>query len=183
MVPEKKKGLACPMLGFMAVSFFLLMLILAVLDYPGWVLGETLVTDVIDSDSTYFMIGGAVGGLLLAFSAVGKSGKGRPGRIGEGLFIILTGIFIVWAAIFNVGDKIYEFSVLFAFIAFILAMLSSLYDDFDQNRHMGFGSLTILILVAIFSMCVFMEPEVYQIGTLISGIIWILIRSVRELYA
>lgn len=183
MVSEKKKRLACPMLGFLAVSLFLMMLILAVLNYPGWVLGETLLSDVIEADSSYFLIGGALGGLLLAFSAVGKSGKGRPGRIGEGLFIILMGIFLVWAAIFKVGDAIYDISVTFVFLSFILAMIFSIYDDYSENRHMGFGSLSVIILIMVSSMYFFMEPGVYQIGIVLSGIVWILIRSVREIFA
>lgn len=183
MVSENKKGLGGPMLGFLAVSLFLLMLVLSILEYPGWVLGETLMTDVIDSDSSYLLIGGGVGGLLLAFSAVGKFERGRPGKNGEGIFIVLMGIFLVWASIFKTGETIYDLSVIAILLAFFLAMIFSLYDDYESNRRMGFGAVTVMILIVTFSMCFFMEPEVYQIGIMLAGAIWIIVRSVRELFA
>lgn len=184
MVSEKKCSPGYSMLGFLAVSLFILMLILTIVEYSEWVYGETLVTDLIDSDSSrYLFVGSAVGGLLLAFSAVGRFVKGRPGRIGEGLFIVLVGIFLVWASIFGMGERIFEISVKLAVLAFYLAVLCSIYDDFESNRRMVFGSLSIVFLISTLAMFAFTEPEVYQIVFLVLAPAWLALRGVRALCA
>ncbi|MGI6471978.1 MAG: hypothetical protein ACOX1N_02765 [Candidatus Methanomethylophilaceae archaeon] len=184
MVSEKKCSPGYSMLGFLAVSLFILMLMLTVVEYSDWVYGETLVTDLIDSDaSRYLFIGGAAGGLLLAFSAIGRFEKGRPGRIGEGLFLVLVGIFIVWAAIFGMGDEIFDISIKLATLSFFLAVICSIYDDFEDNRRMLFGSLSIIFLISTLAMILVCEPGIYQIWFLILGSAWLLLRGVRALCA
>ena len=183
MVSEKKCSPGYSILGFLAVSLFMLMLILTIVEYSEWVYGETLVTDLIDSDSVYLFIGTSLGGLLLAFSAIGRFVEGRPGRIGEGLFIVLMGIFMVWAAIFGNGGDIFDLSVKLIVVAFFLAMICSIYDDFENNRRMVFGSLSIMFLMGTFSVFAFSEPEVYQIMFLILAPAWLLLRNVKALCA
>ncbi len=184
MVSEKKSSPGYPILGFLAVSLFILMLILTIVEYPGWVYGETLVTDLIDSDSSgYLTMGTAAGGLLLAFSAINRFEKGRPGKTGEGMFVILVGIFLIWASIFGPGEEIFDISVKLAFAALFIAMLFSIYDDFKENRHMLLGSLSIVFFISALSMFAFTEPAVYQIVFLVLGPAWLLIRNLLELCA
>lgn len=184
MISDNRSSLGYSMLGFLAVSLFILMLIFAIVDYPEWVCGETLITDIIDSGSPkYLLMGSAAGGFLLAFSAIGKLERGRLGRIGEGLFVILVGIFTVWAAVFGYGSDIFDVAVRLVILALFLAVLFSIYDDFKDNRHMVFGSLSIIFFMLMAAMIAFSDPEVYQLGIVVLGPVWILIRSIRDLYA
>ncbi|HKM08964.1 MAG TPA: hypothetical protein VJX93_00510 [Candidatus Methanomethylophilaceae archaeon] len=181
MISEKKHGLGYSMLGFFAVSFFLLMLTVGIVDY-GLVLGEDPLTDLVGSDSEIFLILGGLGGILLAFSAIGKFEKDRPGRIGEGMFILLAGVFLVWGSLFEYGDTVTTWSLNLTYILILLAMISAIYDDFDKERHLLFGSVTIVFFAGFLAMRIFATPEVYQIGILVAAAFWLYTRSFRDLY-
>ena len=182
MVSDKNRGLGYLMLGFLAVSLFVLMLMITFADYPNWVFGESTISDVIGSDSEkYLVIGGAVGGFLLAFSAIGKFEFNRPGRIGEGVFLIFTGIFLVWASLFKYGEDMFILSLVLALVSIVFAMISAAYDDLEDNRHVIFGSVTVICAIILCSSILTTGPEIYQIATIFVGIIWLMTRNIREL--
>lgn len=182
MISDKKHGLIFPALGFLAISLFLIMLIFTLADYPDWVFGESSIADIAGSDSEiYLMIGGALGGFLLAFSAIGKFEFNRPGRIAEGIYLILMGIFLVWASFFKYGDDIFLFSLVLLFASLILAMVSAAYDDLKNNRHMFFGSVTVVCAIILGFLILTTGPEIYEISIIFVGIIWIITRNIREL--
>lgn len=181
MISEKKHGLGYSMLGFFAVSFFLLMLVAGIVDY-GLVLGETPLSDIAGSDSEVFLKIGGAGGILLAFSAIGKFEKDRPGRNGEGFFVVIAGIFLVWGSLFEYGDDITTWALCLAYISILIAMIIAAYDDFDQGRHMLFGSATIIFLIGFLALRLLAAPEVYQVGILFAAAFWLYTRSFRDLY-
>ncbi len=183
MVSEKKHGMGYSMLGFLAVSLFTILLIIALSDYPGWVFGESAITDLTGSDSeAYLIVGGALGGFLLAFSAIGKFEFNRPGRIAEGIFLIFAGIFLVWASVFKYGEDIFLLSIVLVLFSIFCAMISAAYDDLKDNRHMVFGSLTLVCAIVFVSLILTTEPEIYQIAIIIVSIFWIVTRNIRDLY-
>lgn len=183
MISDKKHGMGYSMMGFLAVSLFVIMLIITLADYPGWVFGETSITELTGSDSEKYLIaGGALGGFLLAFSSIGKFEFNRPGRIAEGIFLIFAGIFLVWASIFKYGEDIFLLSLALVFVSLLFAMISAAYDDLQDDRHMIFGSMSVVCMIILVSLILTTGPEIYQVATIIVGVIWIITRNIRELY-
>lgn len=184
MISEKKSSIAYPMIGLIAVSAFVAAWFFAIADNSSWVFGEDLIEVLRVSDSgKYLVLGLSVSGVLLAISSIGRifSDDSRPFRSAEGMFLLVAGIMLVWVGFFDHGEKIHQIAAIMACFSFAVAMVLSAADDFENNRHMVWGSLTVLIIaVMAISYMAYLPAEV-QMMEMLGVIIWAGLRFLKDI--
>lgn len=183
MISEKKGGAAFAILGLMAASLFFVLMILAIADSSGWVLGEDLIRTLAESDSGVYLNSGiALGGILLAFGSIGMVfNGGRHGKTAEGVLLMISGILFVWVAFFEPENLVHDAAAILVFITFVLAMVTSIYDDFMDNRSMMFGAFTVFLMIVSIGAYFAYDVAMYQMVWIIAAVVWVIARNAKGL--
>ncbi|MGI5964765.1 MAG: DUF998 domain-containing protein [Candidatus Methanomethylophilaceae archaeon] len=182
MNSEKKSSAFYPMLGIIAVFTFLIAWLFAIADNASWIFGEDMIHVLRTSDSgNYLVFGLAASGILLAISSIGKitGGEGRYARTAEGVLLLVAGITMVWIGFFDHGENIHTYAAILACFSFAAAMIASLIDDFGKNRHMVWGSVTLIIIAMMAASYITHADAKVQMAEILGVLIWTALRCVK----
>lgn len=179
---KKKEYVSVGFIGIVAVVFFGLAWVFAVLQDPTWVFGENMLSDLGESgmaSAAYFNTGCFVGGLLIMVFGIGTASFRKRIYSVSGIAVVFAGIFLAMIGLFpsDTGDMHNIFAVgLFAFGT--LGMILMTVGDWIHG-HVMFGGLSMLMLAAI-AITFITQSLAYAEGvTVIVFMIWIALSCVK----
>lgn len=179
----KTKGYASVgVLGLVAVVVFGLMWSFAVLEDPGWIFGENMVSDLGVSytrASMFFNLGCISGGILFALTGIRMAPlKVRPYAVSGGA-VAVSGIFLIMIGLFpsDTGD-LHNFFAIGLFVLCTLGMISMAVGDWMQRRVM-LGGITMLMLVFVSVIYITRSLAYAEAVTILVFMAWIAMSAVK----
>jgi len=169
--------------GLAGVAFFAVCWIIAATGDPGWVFGESMISDLgasgLDTE-VVFNSGCILGGMLVLISGIGMTTvKKEKIYFASGIIVALTGVFLTMIGLFpeDVGSAHVIFALL-VFAALLAGMIVTAIGDLVYGEKIYFGINVVLILLVPF-IAFTQSFEFLEAATAILGLIWLSVHSIK----
>ncbi len=174
-------------IGLFAALAFAVALVVAMTADASWVYGESslhnLVTSDVELTEQLLYYGCIVGGILMIVFGAGKAFCECGGNCASGLMIAFSGLFLLISAIMgtDLGDDTHAILEILVYLFLFLAMVLSMFGDWNSGARLSAAIYGILVLIVIGS-AIGMNEAKWETVLVACGIMWAIANSTKMVF-